>query len=304
MPAPAVGVFLPTLSERGAPVADVVAAARHAEDLGFDSVWAVDQLVAGTGVPILDSATVLAAAAGATRRVRLGYGVMILPLRPVVWVAKQAASLQHVSGDRLVLGVGVGGDRHDRSWAAAGVPRTERGRRTDAALAVLPDLIAGKEADVGGTPVQLAPGATVPPIVVGGTSDAALARAVAHGDGWFGLPVAPALVAPVADRLAELAAAARRPTPAVTASAVVAIDGDPALPDRDALIRKLADPDGLYGMPAEAVPEMLVAGGPGVVAERLTALDAIGAAEVVVTLAAGDWSRQAELLAEARALLA
>ncbi len=304
MPAPAVGVFLPTLAERGAPVADVVAAARHAEDLGFDSVWAVDQLVAGTGVPILESTTVLAAAAGATRRVRLGYGVMILPLRPVVWVAKQAASLQHVSGDRLVLGVGVGGDRHDRSWAAAGVPRAERGRRTDAALAVLPDLIAGKEVDVAGTRVQLAPGATVPPIVVGGLAEAALARAVAYGDGWFGLPVAPALVAPVADRLAELAAAAGRPAPAVTASAAIAIDGDPALPDRAAMVRKLSDPDGLYGMPAEAVPDMVVTGGPDATAERLAALGALGAAEVVVTLVAGDWFRQAELLAEARARLA
>src|SRR5262245_33584306 len=115
MSAPAVGVFLPTLTERGAPVADVGAAARHAEYLGFDSVRTVDQLVDDTGVPILDSATALAAAAGATRRVRLGFGVMILPLRPVAWVAKQVASLQHVSGDQVVLGVGVGGDRHDLS---------------------------------------------------------------------------------------------------------------------------------------------------------------------------------------------
>src|SRR5262245_46499570 len=253
MHAPAVGVFLPTLTERGEPVADVVAASRHAEDLGFDSVWAIDQLVGGTGVPILDSATVLAAAAGATRRVRLGFGVMILPLRPVVWVAKQVASLQHVSGDRVVLGVGVGGNRHDLSWAAAGVPRSERGRRTDAALAVLPDLIAGKQVTVGDAPVQLAPGATVPPIVVGGLADAALARVVAYGDGWFGMPVPPALVAPTVDRLAALAADAGRPAPAITGSAAVAIDGDPALPDRDALARKLVDPDGLFGMPAEGI---------------------------------------------------
>jgi alkanesulfonate monooxygenase SsuD/methylene tetrahydromethanopterin reductase-like flavin-dependent oxidoreductase (luciferase family) len=247
---------------------------------------------------------VLAAAAGATRRVRLGYGVMILPLRPVVWVAKQAASLQHVSGDRLVLGVGVGGDRHDRSWAAAGVPRSERGRRTDAALAVLPGLISGEEVVLDGTTVQLAPGATVPPIVVGGTADAALARTIAYGDGWFGLPVPPAQVAPTVDRLAELAAAARRPAPTITGSAAVAIDGDPALPDRDGLVRKLSDPDGMYGMPAEALPDMLVAGGPNAVAERLAGLGAVGAGEVVVTLAAGDWFRQAELLAEARSSLA
>jgi alkanesulfonate monooxygenase SsuD/methylene tetrahydromethanopterin reductase-like flavin-dependent oxidoreductase (luciferase family) len=299
MPAPAVGVFLPTLNERSAPTADVVGAARHAEDLGFESVWAVDQLVAGTGVPILDSGTVLAAAAGATSRVRLAYGVMIVPLRPVVWAAKQAASLQHVSGDRLILGVGVGGDRHDRSWAAAGVPRRERGRRTDAALDVLADLIAGKQVTIDGADVTLAPGATVPPIVVGGAADAALARAVAYGDGWFALPVAPPLVAATAGRLAELADAAGRPAPEITASAMVVIDGDPAVPEPDRLVRKLSDVDGLYGIPAEVVADMLVTGDTEAIAERLAALAAVGASRVVTTLAAGNWFRQAELLAEA-----
>ena len=192
MASPAIGVFLPTMAEREAVVGDVAAAARHAEELGFESAWAVDQLVAGEGVPILDSTVALAAAAGATTRLRVGYGVMILPLRPVIWAAKAAASLQHVSGGRVVLGVGVGGDRHARSWAAAGVPRRERGRRTDAALAVLPNLIAGKAVDLDGTDVQLAPGADVPPIIVGGTSEAALARTVAHGDGWFAMPLPPA----------------------------------------------------------------------------------------------------------------
>jgi alkanesulfonate monooxygenase SsuD/methylene tetrahydromethanopterin reductase-like flavin-dependent oxidoreductase (luciferase family) len=122
MPAPELGVVLPSMSPRGTVPDDMIAAARHAEDLGFESVWVVDQLVAGSGVPFLDSVVVLAAAAAATSRIRLGFGVMILPLRPVVWVAKQVGSLQHVSGDRVILGVGAGGDRHERSWVAAGDP--------------------------------------------------------------------------------------------------------------------------------------------------------------------------------------
>ena len=113
MPSPAIGVFLPTMGERGENLTDVVTAARQTEDLGFESAWVVDQLVAGTGVPFIDSTVALSAAAGATRRIRLAYGVMILPLRPVVWAAKQVASLQQVSGDRLLFGVGVGGDRHN-----------------------------------------------------------------------------------------------------------------------------------------------------------------------------------------------
>ena len=303
MAAPAIGVFLPTMSERSESPGDVAAAARHAEALGFESAWVVDQLIAGTGVPFVDSTVALGAAAGVTSRIRLGFGVMILALRPVVWAAKQAASLQQVSGGRLLLGVGVGGDRHDRSWEAAGVPRRERGRRTDAALAVLPELVAGRAVHVDGRPIQLAPGVAVPPIVVGGMAEAALARAARWGDGWFTLPLPTAQIAPAAERLAEIAADLGRPVPAITGSVSVAIDGDPALPGPEALVRRLSDPDGIYGMPASAVPDILVTGGPAAVAERIDSLDALAPERVVVTLAAGSWFRQAELLAEAAALL-
>jgi alkanesulfonate monooxygenase SsuD/methylene tetrahydromethanopterin reductase-like flavin-dependent oxidoreductase (luciferase family) len=303
MAAPAIGVCRPTMVARGAPLPGVVAAARHVEQLGFESAWVVDQLVGGTGVPFVDSTVALSAAAGATQRIRLAYGVMILPLRPVVWAAKHVASLQQVSGGRVIFGVGVGGDRHGLSWDAAGVPRRERGRRTDAALAVLPDLIAGTAVDLDGTTVQLAPGVTVPPVVVGGMGDAALRRAAAHADGWFALPLPPAQIESAAERLREMAADAGRPAPAVIGSVTVAIDGDPGLPGRDALVDILSDPDGVYGMPAEAVPDILVTGGPEAIVHRIAALQEIGATRVVVTLAAGDWFRQAELLAETTALL-
>jgi len=303
MNVPQIGVFLPTMSAPDSEPGDVVAAARHAEDLGFESVWAVDQLVAGNGAPILDSMIALAAVAGSTARVKLGLGVVIVPIRPVAWIAKQVASLQRISGDRVLLGTGVGGDRHDRSWSATGVPRHERGARTDAALAVLPDLIAGKQArlpDVDGAPlVELAPGATVPPILVGGTADAALRRAVRHGDGWFAMPLPPDVAAPSVDRLREFASEAGRAAPAVTGSIAVALDGDPALPDRDEIVRQLTDPDGVYGMPAEAIPSILVTGDAGAVVERVAGWAALGADRVVFTLAAGDWHRQAELVAEA-----
>lgn len=293
-----VGLFLPTMALRGATPDQVVDAARHAERLGFESVWAVDQLVSGTGVPIVDSTVALAAAAGATTRVRIGYGVLIAPLRPAVWVAKQAASLQLVSGNRLLLGVGAGGDRHDRSWSAAGVAKRERGRRTDAALAVLPDLIAGKPVDLDGTTVELAPGVPVPPILVGGVADAALARTVAHAQQWFGLPLHREQLVPIVDRLGVLAAEAGRTRPGITGSAQVALEGDPTVPDADGLTQILTDPDGLFGMPAEAVPGM-VATNAAELDEKLTSWAEVGAERVVLTLAAGDWFRQAELIAEA-----
>jgi alkanesulfonate monooxygenase SsuD/methylene tetrahydromethanopterin reductase-like flavin-dependent oxidoreductase (luciferase family) len=134
-------------------------------------------------------------------------------------------------------------------------------------------------------------------------SEAAMVRAAEHGDGWFVLPVSPAAMAEGRSRLAELAAARGRPTPSVTASMVAALTGDPALPDHDGLVRALTDPDGMFGMPADAVPGTLTLGGPAEVAARIAEYGEAGAERVVVTLAAGDWARQAELLAEAGALL-
>jgi alkanesulfonate monooxygenase SsuD/methylene tetrahydromethanopterin reductase-like flavin-dependent oxidoreductase (luciferase family) len=293
------------MSKPGELPGDLAAAARHAEDLGLESVWAVDQLIACTGTPLIDSTVALSAAAAVTTRIRLGFGVMILPLHPVVWVAKQVASLQHVSDGRMILGVGAGGDRHDASWAAAGVPRRERGRRTNAALRALPGLIAGQPTWLDDQPeslaIQLAPPATVPPILVGGMSDAALARAAEYGDGWFAM--SPDALPDGTVRLAELAAARRRPVPQVTVAMLTALKDDPALPDDDTLLRQLADVDGPFGIPAEYVRQALVTGSPDEVAAQLADSAKNGASRVVVSFAGGNWSRQAELLAGARALL-
>lgn len=168
-------------------------------------------------------------------------------------------------------------------------------------LAVLPTLLAGGTADVDGSPVTLAPGVPLPPIVVGGMGEAALRRAVAHASAWLSLPLPPAQVAPTVERLDDLAAAARRARPAVIGAVSVVIDGDPTRPSRDEAIRRLVDPDGVYGMPARVADDVLVTGPPSAVAERLHEWYDLGAGRVVVTLVGGDWRRQAELLAEAAA---
>src|SRR5918993_1137854 len=281
-----VGVFLPSMSPRDSLPGDVTAAARHAESLGLESVWVVDQLIAGTGVPVIDSFIVLAAAAGATSTIRLGLGVLIAPLRAPVWIAKQVGSLQHVSSDRLLLGVGVGGDRHEASWSAAGVPRRERGRRTDELLRVLPDLLAGKPValEEPGPHVVLSPAVTLPAILVGGMSNAAMRRAAEYADGWILVPTPPEDAAEAITEMRQLAARSGRTTPSVTASVMVAIDGDPTMPDDDAVLHLLTDIDGVYGIPVEHATSTLVRGGPDVIASRIAHFAAVGAERIVVTL--------------------
>jgi alkanesulfonate monooxygenase SsuD/methylene tetrahydromethanopterin reductase-like flavin-dependent oxidoreductase (luciferase family) len=294
------GVILPTMSRRDGRPGDIPAAARQAEERGFESVWSVDQLVAGTGVPLLDSLTALAAAGAVTQRVTLGVGVLIVPLRPVAWIAKQVATLQYLSGDRVLLGIGAGGDRHAGSWDAVGVPRRERGRRTDEALRRLPDLIAGKPAQLtaDGEEITLSPGVAVPPIVIGGNSDAAARRAGEFGDEWFVL-AGPDDLPRYQAMAAEQAARYGRPAPAITTSVMVALDGDPSVPGRDTIISLLTDPDGMFGVPAAQAPDAYLPGPPAVLADHLGRLAEAGAHRTVIQFVAGDWSRQTDLAAEA-----
>ncbi|HEV7534991.1 MAG TPA: LLM class flavin-dependent oxidoreductase, partial [Acidimicrobiia bacterium] len=91
----------------------LTAAARQAEDLGFDDVWVADHIAVPVGVPyppsfLLESLATLAFAAAVTTRVGLGTSVLVLPLRQPVIVAKQLATVDRLSGGRLTLGLGAG----------------------------------------------------------------------------------------------------------------------------------------------------------------------------------------------------
>ena len=218
-----IGVILPTSSPDPArPIlGDVRESARYAEEAGLDSVWSTDHLIASA--PMLESSVVLATAAAVTERITIGYNVMLLALRPVAWAAKQISTLQLVSNDRLVLGVGTGNPAHgDAGWRAAGVEFADRGRLTDEALAVLPDLIAGTSPDV-----QISPGAKVPPIFVAGNGARAHRRAAAYGDGWATIAMSPAEIRTNLARINELAAEHDRPALKATVVAPP-LEGDPA----------------------------------------------------------------------------
>lgn len=291
-----VGVGLSSANPRDA--AAVVPQARRAEEVGLESLWSGDHLIAAK--PFLDSTLRLAAAAAATERIKLGFGVMVLALRPVAWAAKQVASLQHLSGGRVLLGVGTGGAVHgDAAWKAVGVPYAERGKRTDAALEVLPDLVEGKPATVNGEQVTLEPGAPMPPLLIGGGfGKATIRRILRFGGEWYaGFPT-PSALKDAGARLAELAAEQGRPAPKLTASISIGLGGLPASVV-DAQVQGLMQ----YGMPEEAARNALAVGGPEQAAERLAALAEAGAHRIIGLPFAGDPLRQIELLGEAARLL-
>ena len=201
-----IGVLLPTSTRdpRQPILGDVRASARLAEEMALDSVWSTDHLVASA--PMLDSTVVLATATAVTDRITIGFGVMLLALRPVAWAAKQISTLQYVSGERIVLGVGTGNPAlGDIGWRAAGVAYESRGPLTDEALRVLPALVTGQPTELGGgLEVTLAPGSVMPPVLVAGNGDKALRRAAAYGDGWMSIGLLPADVAAGLAALSEL----------------------------------------------------------------------------------------------------
>jgi alkanesulfonate monooxygenase SsuD/methylene tetrahydromethanopterin reductase-like flavin-dependent oxidoreductase (luciferase family) len=276
-----VGITLPASESPGA-------FAEHAEQMGLESVWTGDHLIS-VG-PKLDSTLVLAQAAATTTRLRLGFGVLILALRPVAWAAKQIATLQNLSGDRVVLGIGTGGVIHgDAAWRAVGEPFAERTPRTYTALAALPDLVAGRPATIEGEKVTLAPGATMPPVLIGGGL-AAMRRAARHGYGWYPAFLPPASFAEAVHEFTERTD--RKPS--VTAQVAMAL-GDLPAEQIHARVRMLTH----YGMTEEQARLGMLVGGPSQAAEHLAALFAAGADRVVGLPLGGDSRQQAGLLAEA-----
>ena len=142
------GVFLPSyIWEGDGPerARGIKSFARQVEELGFDSLFITDHLLAARrfySVNWLEPLMSLAVAAGATERVRLGTSILIMPLRNPVILAKELATLQFLSDNRVILGAGVGWN--DAEYEAVGVHKSERGRRTDEMLDIMMPLLEGE----------------------------------------------------------------------------------------------------------------------------------------------------------------
>ena len=170
-----------------------------AEALGYDSFWCSDPTLAPQ--PVFEPIALLGAAAARTHRIRLGTGVLALSLRNPVLTAKELATLDFLSGGRLIVGVGVGA-ANLAEYRAFGISPRDRGARVDEAIGLMRLLWSGEHVTATGRlyrtegismkpePVQR----PYPPIWIGGASPAALRRAAPLGDGWLGSSVTPSEV--------------------------------------------------------------------------------------------------------------
>jgi len=194
--------------------------ARAAEALEFESLWITDHIAIppddaeGSGGRYLDPLTTLGFLAGMTSSIKLGSGVIIIPYRPALPTAKQVATVQELSGERLLLGVGIGW--MDAEFKALGVDRHQRGAITDETLGFLNRCFADEVVEANGQPFLFRPQPAKPPVYVGGAAPHALRRAAELADGWLPMGLEPgALAASMAD-YAKLTTDLGRPPGRVT----------------------------------------------------------------------------------------
>ena len=301
---PASGPWAPQLDELIAVVAQV-------DRLGFDSFWCGDHIA--FTIPFLDPLVQIAQAAVVSRRLTFGTAVYLLPLRHPTPVAKQIATLDHLTDGRFVFGVGVGGE-FPKEYEVCGVPIAERGARLGEAIGVLKGLWSGEKVshrgrffafeDVRMTPTPRQQGG--PPIWCGGRSDAALRRAARLADGWFSYAVTPEMFAKgLATIEASAQAAGRKLASWGTAHLLFARIGDDY---EQALEQAAASLSTRYGMNMRPATQRYGAiGTPQQVAEKIRAFYAAGVRHVSLDLV-GPYERRGEQLerfaAEVRPLIA
>lgn len=228
------GVALRSMGSSSAP--DVIlGCARAADASGVDDLWIQDHIAIppddaeGSQGRYLDPLTTLAWLAGQTRRIGLGTGVLILPYRRPLPVAKAIATVQELSGGRLKLGVGIGWMKPE--FDALGLLRSRRAADSDHALETFRRCFGAVDdvVELNDQPFLFRPNPTAPPIFVGGMSERALRRAVRFGDGWLPMGADAAKLEPAIARLGELASEAGRGRPAVIAmGALPSTDADEA----------------------------------------------------------------------------
>jgi len=163
------------------------------EELGYDSLWVWDHILLGVdpNFPIVDSLTLLTAIAARTTRIKLSTGILVLPLRNPVLLAKQLSTMDQLSNGRLLMAMAVGW--YKREFDAAGIPFEQRGRIMDDNLEILKRFWMEDKVDGEWTNHKVSAGVMYPkpvqkprpPLLIGGYVDKVLKRAAEKGDGWL-----------------------------------------------------------------------------------------------------------------------
>jgi probable F420-dependent oxidoreductase len=172
---------------------ELIAYAERAEELGFESLWAFDHLLLGVdpAFPILDSLSTLAAIATRTEQIKLGTGVLVLPLRNPVWAAKIMASVDMISKGRFILGTASGW--YKREFDAAGIDFKTRGTTFERNLDIILKLWTGEPINYEGGGLNMRDAVNAPrpyqrprpPVLIGGYVDKVLKRVARMSDGWL-----------------------------------------------------------------------------------------------------------------------
>jgi len=292
------GVLIP---QEGARYADVVAHARLAEQLGFDSIWVEDHLRAIAASPAYEGWTTLTAILAQTERIHAGPLVLAEAFRNPGWLANAAATLDHLSGGRVILGMGAGGlESEYHSYGYEWLVPRERAQRLDEALNVI-DAMWSRRAFEGRwyscdgtdecpTPLQQ----PRPALWIGGKGLNLLRVAAKHADVWNAPLLTPDELAERAGRLRTLAEDVGRAMPGVSIYNPVWIDEDGGRARARAEKARTSDNRNvaLYGRVA-------IAGGPEDVIARLGEYEDAGVGHVVCHFGRADVTAGTELFARA-----
>ena len=200
----------------------------------IDSLWFNERMSAP--LPVLEPMTAMAAVAARTRRLKFGPSVLVAPFRPPVLAARELATIDYLSGGRVLPAFGVG-VAEEREFDAVGVPFRERGRRTDEAIRIMRLLwetddvtFAGEFWRLEAITVRPKPVQRPLPLWIGGTSEAAMRRAGRLGDGWIPSFITPERFRVGVERTHAFAAEAGREIPEDHFGTLVYfhVDGDAA----------------------------------------------------------------------------
>lgn len=202
---------------------NLLACARIADESTLDSIWVNDHIAFPAGgwkkgypVPemvwgmgnIVDPFAAMVFLGAVTSRIHFGSGVVVLPYRPALPTAKWLQSIQVLSGDRMLFGVGVG--YFPEEFQALGVPKSQRGKITDDTLDLLHQAFSGDPVECNGQDIVFAPQTKRPPFLIGGATEVAIPRAIARGDGWMPMGILPGDLKPLIKDFQQRAADAGR----------------------------------------------------------------------------------------------